>query len=57
MYKRQILFVTVHPSYLLRIRPDGGIDVEEEHRRFEADLKEIRAYADRLDTGRGRKAG
>ena len=51
------LFVTVHPSYLLRIRPDGGTDVEEEHRRFEADLARIRDYADSLDEAPKRKAG
>jgi hypothetical protein len=39
--------VTVHPSYLLRIRPDAGTDVEAEHRHFEADLLAIKTYAER----------
>ena len=51
------LFVTVHPSYLLRIRPDGGTDVEEEHRRFEADLRQIREFAEALDGKSRRRAG
>lgn len=40
------LFVTVHPSYLLRLRTGG--DVEAEQGRFEADLAAIMAFAERL---------
>ena len=43
-----VLFVTVHPSYLLRMRPDADADVEAEHRRFEQDLTEIRKFAEGL---------
>ena len=43
-----VLFVTVHPSYLLRMRPDADTDVEAEHRRFEQDLTEIRKFAEGL---------
>jgi DNA polymerase len=39
------LFVTIHPSYLLRLRPGGDADVAAEQARFEADLKRIRAFA------------
>jgi len=51
------LFVTVHPSYLLRIRPDGNTDVEAERHRFEHDLDRIRAYADGLERPAHRKVG
>ncbi len=43
-----VLFVTIHPSYLLRMRPGDGMDVEEERRRFIDDLRTIREYADGL---------
>jgi probable DNA metabolism protein len=38
-----LLYVTIHPSYLLRIRDDT--DARAEERAFEADLKKIKALA------------
>ena len=43
------LFVTVHPSYLLRIRERWAADQERE--RFEDDLGRIKAFAEELDGG------
>ena len=44
-------FVTVHPSYLLRLKTGDGADVEAERQRFEADLAAIRDFADSLKAG------
>lgn len=38
------LFVTIHPSYLLRLRPGGGGDVAAERARFEEDLVRVRDF-------------
>ncbi len=44
-----ILYVTIHPSYLLRIREDEA-NYRAQERAFEADLKKIRALAgERMD--------
>jgi uracil-DNA glycosylase len=51
------LFVTVHPSYLLRLPADGNTDVDAERRRFEADLSQIRAFAEGLETQASAAAG
>jgi uracil-DNA glycosylase len=50
------LFVTVHPSYLLRIQADGNTDIEAERRRFEADLLQILTFAEGLEAPATRKA-
>lgn len=39
------LFVTIHPSYLLRLRPGDGEDLAGEQGRFEADLARVRDFA------------
>ena len=45
-----ILYVTIHPSYLLRIRGDDEASFRAQERAFEADLKKIRALAgERMD--------
>jgi DNA polymerase len=48
------LFVTIHPSYLLRLR--AAADVAAEQARFEADLRRLKQFADGLGRG-GEAAG
>ncbi len=50
-----LLYVTIHPSYLLRIRCSG--DVRAEERAFESDLRKIRALAAQAAPARSRRAG
>jgi probable DNA metabolism protein len=50
------LFVTIHPSYLLRMRTGEDLDADAERRRFVEDLRMIRDYADKVSEEPRRKA-
>jgi hypothetical protein len=49
-----MLYVTIHPSYLLRLRIGGDVAAEQE--KFEAELLAIRKLAEMRDRPAGRAA-